>query len=81
MPVEHVVTIPQNEFESIPYALAVELAHQSRKSFGFKVVSREDGKEIADDLDNGLAEWFAGVLSLAWPAALKKLGESGRGTY
>ena len=78
MPVQHAVIIPQREFEQLPVLLGQALARFAAKGYGFKLVNREDGKEIDDRVE----DYLVGVMNQVWNEVLKDAGGADtRGTY
>ena len=66
MTIQHAVIIPQREFEQLPVLLGQALARFAAKGYGFKLVNREDGKEI----DDRLADYLVGVVGQCWNEVL-----------
>ena len=46
---QRVIIIPEKEFENLRHDIIREIHEFSKRSFGFKMISRDTGEEITDD--------------------------------
>ena len=69
------VVLTKRQWTQLPLLIAQRLHDHSRRSYGFKLVSRETGEEITDKVDM----YLLGVVSSEWPkieASLKEIGDA-----
>ena len=56
------VILSEKEWRSIPIEIGEIMYKYAKKKDGFKIVSKEDGEEITERLD----DWFVGIIVRAF---------------
>lgn len=64
---QKMIMLTEKEWEELPLKIAQSLHAHSVKHYGFKIVSRDGGREITDRLE----DWFAGTVGMAFLDATK----------
>lgn len=69
------VVLTKRQWTQLPLLIAQHLHYHSRRSYGFKLVSRETGEEITDKVDM----YLLGVVASEWSKieeSLERLGDA-----